>query len=563
MKSTYKYDHFYNYEEVTKIVKDYAAKYPKLFRLSSLATTKEGREIWLLEFTNLEKGDFSEKPGYFLNGHVHAGEITGGMCVMYFMDYMITNMDDPNVKRLLDDVSFYIIPRVTADATEYWLTQPDSLRSLNEMFPFSELQPGVQPADLDGDGVIRKMIVPSPYGAWKKDKADPRVLVRRLPDEVEGDFYNVCAEGMVEDYDGFTLADAPAKYGMDLNRNFPVNWETNSKQQGAGFYALDRLEGRTLASFISTHRNIVATLTFHTFSGIYLYPPSTKSKKMLNPVDLNIYERVNKMVYDITGYKALNTRDEFIGSDNPTKMAGSFDEFLYYGNGVFSYVVETWEFWTRSGCEPPFPDPYGKTNEHLEENYRKIYKWADENGLGSYIKAWTLFEHPQLGYVEIGGEDPKYFTQNTPMKFLTEEVEKHTKFMLRHALTLPKLAIRKVDVKSLGADVYKVDAYVYNAGFMPTYGVKEYLALEFGKEVEVELIGDILSYEIGKQTQKIGHLDGHSRTGTSHGFFGISTVPGDTPEKKVTWIVKAKSGELKVTARSERAGTATAVAAVK
>jgi len=531
MNTTHKYNHFYNYEEMTHLLKGYADKHPSLFTLSSLATTKEGREIWLMEFTNMDSGSAKEKPGYFLNGHIHAGEVTGTMCVMHFIDYMLTNINEPNVKYLLDSVTFYIIPRVSPDGAEYYLTQPNMLRSVNEMFPFSELQPGVQPADLDGDGVIRKMLVPSPYGAWKKDKDDPRVLVKRRPSDVEGTFYNVCAEGLVEDYDGFTLHNAPLKYSLDLNRNFPLNWDTANKQPGAGFHALDRLESLTLAKFIAAHRNIVAALNFHTYSGVYLYPPSSKSKKEADSFDMKVYEKVNKMVTDITGYKALNIKDEFIGPDKP-KLCGSFDEFLYFGNGIFSYTIECWDLWARSGSEPPFPDPFSKSDEQLEELNRKIYKWADNNDLNAYIKTWTPFDHPQLGPVEIGGEDPKYFTQNPPVKFLPEEVEKHTKFILQHALVMPKLKIRKVDVMAIGADIYKIEAYIYNSGFMPTYGLKEYINLKLASEIEVELTGDGLIYESGKKLQKIGQLEGFSRASTSHGFFGIMTTAGETSEKK-------------------------------
>jgi len=557
MKSTHKYEHYYNYEEITTILKSYAEKYPELFKLSSLASTKEGREIWLAEMTNTETGAFCEKSGYFLTGNIHAGEVTGCMCAMYFIDYMLTNFEEPGVRKLLDSVTFYIIPRVSPDGAEHYLTTPNMLRSVNEMFPFAELQSGVQPTDLDGDGVIRKMIVPSPYGGWKKDKDDPRVMVKRRPNDVDGIFYNVCAEGLIEDFDGYTVENAPLKYGLDLNRNFPFNWDTNNKQQGAGFYPLDRVESRTLAGFIVSHRNIVAAINFHTYSGVYLYPPAFKSKKDVDQFDMKIYDKVNKMISEITGYKPLNIKDEFIGGDKAKmSVVGSFDDFLHFGNGVMDYTVETWDLWTRCGIELPFPDFLNKPDEEFEENLRKIYKWADESDLGSYIKDWTPFEHPQLGPVEIGGEDPKYFTQNPPVKFLLEEVEKHTKFMLQHALSLPKLEIHKVNVTSLGADIYKVEAYVYNGGFMPTYGLKEYLTLKLAKDIEVELTGDDLSYESGKRLQKIGQLEGYSNPSTGHGFFGITSNPGEATEKRVTWIIKSKGGEVTVTVCGERAGTA-------
>ena len=39
-------DHFHDYAEVTKICEDLAAAYPATCKLSSIGTSREGREIW-------------------------------------------------------------------------------------------------------------------------------------------------------------------------------------------------------------------------------------------------------------------------------------------------------------------------------------------------------------------------------------------------------------------------------------------------------------------------------------------------------------------------------------
>ena len=52
MKTTYSYDHFYLHEEITAILKKYAAEHPELCRLYSLNQTPEGREIWAMDVTN-------------------------------------------------------------------------------------------------------------------------------------------------------------------------------------------------------------------------------------------------------------------------------------------------------------------------------------------------------------------------------------------------------------------------------------------------------------------------------------------------------------------------------
>ena len=88
------YDHYYLYQEITDILKKYAEDYPDKVRLSSLAKTKEGRDVWLIEITDLSTGDFKDKPAYCLDANIHAGEVTGSMVAMYFLDTVMSNLDD-------------------------------------------------------------------------------------------------------------------------------------------------------------------------------------------------------------------------------------------------------------------------------------------------------------------------------------------------------------------------------------------------------------------------------------------------------------------------------------
>ena len=558
MKATMKYDHYYKYDEITSILKGYAEDYPALIRLSSLNTTKEGREIWLVEMTNTEAGDFSQKPAYFLNGHVHAGEVTGSMCAMYFLDHVLTcYKGDPSLQKLLDTTTFYVVPRVSPDGAELYLTTPETLRSVNQMYPFDREMPGVQPKDLDGDGLIRKMLVPTPFGTWKKAEDDPRVIVRRGPDDVEGTFYNVFTEGLIEEYDGLNVQQAPAKYGVDLNRNFPIGWEPESKQQGAGSYPLCHIESRSLAEFVTAHKNICNTITFHTFSGIYLYPPGMFSKKLADADDMKLYEYINKIAKEETGFSTMNIKDDFLGDKDGRKTSGSFEDFLHFGRGIFAYTVETWDMGPRCGIPMRFPDPFS-SDEDLEDGVRKILKFMQENDiLSTCFMDWTPFEHPQLGTVEIGGADPKYFIQNPPPKFLPEEVEKHTRFILRHSRTLPHVEIDKVEIEPMGADIYKVSAYVCNRGYLPTYVLHEYQNLKLDRPITVSLSCEGVEFLEGKAIQQIGQLEGFSGVKSSYFFHGLTTFPFSPAIKRATWIVRAPNpSEITIGVKSERAGMA-------
>ena len=56
------YDHYYRYDEITAILKSYAEKHPGYASLSSIGTTPEGREIWIMSVTDGRTGAPEDKP---------------------------------------------------------------------------------------------------------------------------------------------------------------------------------------------------------------------------------------------------------------------------------------------------------------------------------------------------------------------------------------------------------------------------------------------------------------------------------------------------------------------
>ncbi len=555
MKASRTYDHYYNYQEITDILNEYAEKFPAFTRLTSIGKTTEGREMWVLAVTDTSSGDFDEKPGYMAIGHVHAGEVTGSMCAMYLADTLLSSLEDEAVGALLKNSTFYIMPRPVADGSEYYLTHPDMIRSINVPYPFETEMPGLVPADLDGDGVIRNMIVKTPFGMWKKDPQDSRLLIRRQADETTGDFYNVYSEGLINDYDGVQVKSAPQKYGLDLNRNYPMNWNPEYKQPGGGKYPGQVIESRNLIEWISTQRNLVSTIIFHTFGGMYLYPPAGIPAAQADEKDQEMFKAFMKISKEETGYHQLRIKDDFLGLDSKAPANGSLDDYFYHGNGVFCHSVETWNLAEQCGMVPEYPKPKKLTEEEEEENQRKMLAWIDQNELNGFYKEWTEFEHPQLGKVEIGGPDKKYLLQNPPVQFLPQEVEKHTRYILRHAKTMPHILFSEAKAEKLAEGLYKVEAVLGNSGFMPTYATSEFLNLKLAKDIEVTLEGAEIAD--GKAVQKIGQLEGFASVKANYSFFGPYNMEQAPLQKKMTWYVRGGEGtEVTLTAVSQKAGKA-------
>ena len=556
MKTTYSYDHYYRYDEMTGILQRYAREYPDYCRLESIGETAEGRQQWLLSVTKLATGDFAEKPAYGVHGNIHAGEVTGTMCCMYFLDYLLTNRETEEVDWLLSRFTVYCVPRITPDGAEYYLTTPQSLRSVNKYYPFDEEQSGMQPEDLDGDGVIRQMRVKNPDGAFKISEKDPRVMTRRRPDDVEGTFYDVYAEGRIAEYDGGEIRTAPPRFGNDFNRNFPLNWLPEHKQTGAGAYALSNPETRAMADYMYSRKNLCAVLNFHTSGGIYLYPPGFKSAKEADPSDIARMKAMGKMAQEETGYPALNLLDEFVGAAAGSMgIVGAFDDFVSYALGIADFTCECWDLEARAGHPSVWPRPEHIPDEEKEQTMIDCLKWLAENNHAEGYKNWTVFSHPQLGEVEIGGFDVKHTVQNPPAAFLLQEVEKHTRFMLRQMKTLPRLVFDRTCVTAVADNTWKVETTVMNVGYLPTSAMKEAEVLKTAKPLKVSFSGaEIVA---GKETEEIGHLEGFSGVKAGYGFAGGVTMNHAPYSKRLSWIVSAKEGtEVTVRVSAPRAGTA-------
>lgn len=547
MKTQYVYDHYYDYAELTAVLQSFAESYPSLFRLSSIGTTPEGRNIWLAEVTDTSAGGFDDKPGFALDGNVHAGEVTGSMACMYFLDVLLSGSDDEAIRDLLKKYTVYCVPRISPDGSEFYLKTPYSVRSSNRLFPYDEEQDGIQPEDLDGDGVIRRMRIKNPNGLFKVSPDDPRVMIKRRPDEVTGEFYDVFSEGVLKGTIT-ELQPAPERYGEDFNRNFPGWWGVGGR---GGAYGLSAPETYAFAGFLHDHPNICTCLNFHTAGGMYLYPPAFEGKAKADRGDMLRYEEIGHICKEETGYRFVNLSDDFLGEMAP--VGGSIDDFCHYVLGIVSFTCECWDLQERCGYPHEFPRKKPMTDEEMAGYEAARLKWLDEHTDGSGWSDWKAFDHPQLGKVEIGGLDMKHVTQNPPAEFIEQELEKHTKFMLREMKMLPKLEISDLKAEDLG-DYWRVSAKICNTGYFPTNMTAEGIKIGCVKPVRVTVSEPDLD---GKDHVDLGQLNGFSLAG-SYGWGMGGTTSNHKPQSAaVSFKIKAEPGtEVTVTAVSDRAGRA-------
>ena len=554
MKTTFQYDHYYKYDELEKNLKYFSDKYPELCDLESICVTEENRNVYAMTITNKKTGAALDKPAFHIDGNTHAGEVTGSMAAMHAIDVLLTGYgEDKVITKILDRMTIYVVPRISPDGAETYLTTPYSIRSVNRVH--NPENGGIRSEDLDGDGVIRMMRIPTPYGAWKKDKNDSSIMAKRDPGDADGDFYDIYVEGNFEAFDGDeNLKEKKEDWSLDFNRNYPYGWFPENRQAGAGKYPLSNPETKAMADWVIEHPNIGGVSTNHTSGGIILYPPGTRPSTAVSEKDINQFIEIANMGKEELGYEPLNIYDSFI-ADPANYDSGAFDDWCYQSQGIVAYTVELWDLAKRVGV----PLVWNARNKESAQDELKRFvacmKWVKENA-PEYYEDWKPFHHETFGDVEIGGFNFKFSQQNPPESFLNGVLEQMTRFMIRFAQSMPRLTIDTLTSEKVSDDIYKVTAIVGNLGYLPTNLTEEAKKLNISKEVEVTISGGkVIS---GLEKTKIGNLEGYGSTSTGTNFYGnISTDYNAKARKKLTWVVQAKSGtEITVSCAQEKSGKA-------
>lgn len=550
-ESSYQKAKYYDYEGITTLLSQWAKQYPSLIHVDTIGKSLEGRDIWYVDVTNQETGKGEDKPAFYIDANLHAGEVCGSAVALYTIHYLLTQYgSDEFVTHLLDTRVFYIIPRISVDGSEVYLKTPQTIRSSTKIRPFYEEEEGIIPEDLTGNGSITTMRVRDSLGEWKKSLKDSRIMLRRDPADVSGEFYRIIPEGKVKDFDGtLPLKVAKSKYYLDINRNFPSDW---APTEVSGDLPLSEPETRALAEFIIKKKNITGVISYHTFGGIILRPSAMLRDDQLNQDDLHIMKALAKRGEELTGYPSTGVFEGFNYVNPPKPLAGSFLDWNYENLGLYSFTTELWDVAKKVGIEKKEKEYARYWGTVSEEDQLKLLAWNDEELQRQGFKDWTDFKHPQLGEVEIGGWDIKFTLQNPPVHLLEEELHGNMLFSLEHAAASPKLAVLNSKVEELAKDIYKISVNVCNTGYLATNLSEKAKEKNQVREVQVEIIGEQWEVIEGKSMQKIGHLDGFGKQPNLR-FFGNPPVQS---AKTVSWIVRRKEStdELTIKASSTKAG---------
>jgi len=362
-----------------------------------------------------------------------------------------------------------------------------------------------------------------------------------------GPRYRLLGEGLVHDYDGFTIPTPPPVEALDLNRNFPAGWGTAIR--GSGDHPLSEPEIDALVRAIAARPNICGYNAFHTFGGVLLRPSSTRADAKLDPLDVWAWKQLGERGRELTGYTAHSVYEDFTWNPDET-MSGASDDWAYEHLGVFGWTTEFWDI-VHAATGAKQSAHFWYTGPTADEALA-VLRWCDEHHPDGYVD-WYPFEHPTLGPIELGGWNSLTTWTNPPAGRLRDEVAGHADFAVHQALCSPRIEIVHTEVTRLGDDTWRVAAGIANTGWLATDVTRLARTANMVRPLVAELAGDAIEVLDGPPRRQLGQLEGRAALRFRNSVDG-------TPDRALaTWTVRAPArSEATVTATHPRAGTATA-----
>jgi hypothetical protein len=552
----YDFDRFLRYDEMSAWLHSLAAQHPNLLTVESYGQSHMGRELLVATITDRRSGEHHTKPAHWIDANIHAVEVTGGVAALYIIHHLVTKFGekDATVVEALRTRTFYIAPRVNPDGVEDALADaPLFHRSSVRPWPWRDGHrwPGLHPQDIDGDGRILTMRIADPDGAWMQHPDEPRVMipVGPLGAPKGATRYRLLTEGVIENYDGFTIDQPRDPAGLDLNRNFPAGWGVDVL--GSGDHPMSEPEILALVRAVKARPNVCGYNAFHTAGGFMLRPSSNLPDSKLPPEDLFIFKKFGEHSTPLTTYPVHSVYEDLTW-DKSRVMGGAGDDWAYDHLGVYSWTTEFWDAIFRATGEHSPTDVWYVGPTPTQD--LAVCHWSDEHAPGSYLP-WRKFKHPQLGTVELGGPDMFRIWTNAPGALLRAEVAPHADVAIYQAMASPRLEIKLADATSLGGTVWKVRLGVANTGWLSTTVTQHAKQKKIVLPAVVEIgraDGATIDLVEGEARVRIGQLEGRSKVLLDGG----SMSDGTTDRHLHTWIVRAKKGTvLTVSASHQRAGS--------
>jgi len=432
----------------------------ELATLESLGRTRGGRTIDLLAIGAGPRQRRDTRPAVLVVGSVHPPHLLGSELATRLARRLVEEAEsEASVRRMLDRVTFYVIPRPGPDACAAFLRRPYFERAGNERPTDDDRDGRVDedpPDDLNGDGLITMLRVEDASGAYVPHPEDDRVMVEADPQKQERGRYALYVEGRDDDRDE-ALNEDPAG-GVAFNRNFTFRYPYF--EPGAGPHQVSEVETRAVADFAFSHPNIAVVLCFTPEDNLVApWKPDAEAeeariKTTLLAADAPYFNRVAE------AYRKILDRDD--PPDAP-EAKGSFAEWAYFHYGRWSFACRGW--WppeVETTQREDDDEDHDEDNEHDERGQHDLnaLRWFAREKIDGFVD-WRPIVHPDLPgrKVEVGGFKP-FLRLNPPADRLEPLADRHWQYLRTLVERMPRVVIRQAKAEPLGRGVWRVTAVV-------------------------------------------------------------------------------------------------------
>ena len=514
-----------------------AERYPRLLTVHNIGSSAAGRDLWVLEITNLDTGAGETKPAVWMDGNLHPDELSGRRYLRYFIERALaTYGKDPRVTELVDTRTFYVVPVLNPDAGDRVLTRHPAWPGYVE-----DGHPG---RDLNGDGYITEM-------RWKESPEDGEYITA-----IEGvdPFSGDRSRG---GYDRYREADGERE-PTDFNRNWSAEWRP--EEPGAGPFPFSQPEIYAAVKFVTDHPNLFFFYNIHSGGGIRNYqvrPLMNHPYQEMHHEDNDFYVRLaaiwaamsdgglmesNFYSFSFTGHR-LDEEGNQLGYIST--MTGFSNDWAYMHGGMHSLT----------------PEAASIGKDYDGDNYitgAERRRYVDEAWGDRFTVPWRPYQHAQLGEIEIGGGDI------APLDAYGDKLLKDSdiqfNFLLYIAGLSPLLRIDEVTAEPNDDGTYRISARLRNDGWLSTYVTRQAIASRRDYRALASISiegGEIVE---GASTQEAGHLLGkfaYIREWSGSPGFGAEGGGDEQSMATVQWDVRPTGGgPLSITVRgwANRAG---------
>lgn len=537
-------DKYWDYNTIQQWCKQLVEANPAWMSMEVIGKTREGRDILLLTLGYNSK----TTPALWLDAGTHAAEWTGMMSVVYCLEQWSQQILTPEGKEWFQQNTIYVVPCMSPDGFQALMDGQPFLRSSTREAKNGVVRSGFEPKDMNGDGKVLWMRWKHPAGPFVIDEEYGLGVRKRRIDDDPAQACFVSYEGEFIEWDGVRWIQAPLKHGLDLNRNFPINWKPFEMfgMDGGGF-ALSEPESRAVLDAVYARPNIVAAISLHTYTGAILTQPY-QPEPILSEFDIDAMEHLAKQIVHTTGYKVYKVHPDFT-YDVKEPIIGVWADCLSCTLGIPAYTLELWDPFSWAGIQVKNPASFFKQpSEHVVD---ALLRKATQDG-GLFL--WNNFQHPQLGAVEIGGFDYFRTVRNPPEHLLEAECKKAHMVLQNLSKAMPKVKVTW-SIEHIAINTYKIVVLFENFGFLGTGGLDRANALKLVKPLSAQLVLDDNAQCVhGEMTQHGGQLDGWGQWQyTSAKSALYPSLPTQGNRWQVTWIVQGR-GQVEIRWDLGRAG---------